>query len=72
VIEITAFAQPCVKIKAWFRDGNFNCINQKRRPGWSRVYARVLVAGPIKRGDAIELLAASLPEEVSAHVTAGQ
>jgi MOSC domain-containing protein YiiM len=67
LIEITDYAQPCLKNKRWFSDGNFNRINQKRCPGWSRVYARVLVGGVIKRGDPVELLAAAVHEEVPRH-----
>jgi MOSC domain-containing protein YiiM len=70
LIEITAYAQPCRTIKACFSDGNFNRINQKSHPGWSRVYARVLVGGAIKRGDPVELLPAAPPEETAPHAHA--
>jgi MOSC domain-containing protein YiiM len=70
LLEITDFAQPCKKNRVWFSDGNFNRINQKRFPGWSRVYARVLVGGVIRRGDAVELIAAvptAAPEPPHVH-----
>jgi MOSC domain-containing protein YiiM len=41
-------------------------VSQKRHPGWSRVYARVLATGSIRPGDPARLL-----EEVeAAEVTA--
>ncbi len=58
LVEITDYAQPCKKIRPYFADGDFHCIDQKRRPGWSRVYARVLCSGVIQAGDAAALLPA--------------
>ena len=59
LIEITGYTAPCYKIEANFSDGDFNRINQKIHPGWSRAYARVLEGGPLLPGDAVELLPAS-------------
>jgi len=59
VIEITGYTAPCYKIEANFSDGDFNRINQKTHPGWSRAYARVIEGGPLLPGDAVELLPAS-------------
>lgn len=56
LIEITRYTAPCTKIRANFADGDFNRINQKTNPGWSRAYARVLEGGPLVPGDAVELL----------------
>ena len=56
LIEITRYTAPCTKIRANFADGDFNRINQKTHPGWSRAYARVLEGGPLLPGDAVELL----------------
>ncbi|MCY4390868.1 MAG: MOSC domain-containing protein [Chloroflexi bacterium] len=56
LIEITRHTAPCTKISANFEDGDFNRINQKTNPGWSRAYARVLEGGPLLPGDAVELL----------------
>ena len=56
LIEITRYTAPCYKISANFADGDFNRINQKTHPGWSRAYARVLDGGPLLPGDAVELL----------------
>ena len=51
VIEITRYTSPCVNIKAAFAGGDFGRISQKRHPGWSRVYARVVSEGTIRTGD---------------------
>ena len=55
-LEITDYAQPCKKNQAWFKDGNFNRMNQRLHPGSSRVYARVLVPGTVRTGDPIATL----------------
>lgn len=51
VIEITEYTTPCRNIATAFVDGNFARVSQKRQPGWSRVYARVLATGRIRVGD---------------------
>jgi MOSC domain-containing protein YiiM len=56
VVEITRYTTPCRTIAHWFADGDFTRIHQDVRPGWSRVYARVLRGGVIRPGDAIETL----------------
>lgn len=56
VIEITSYTAPCFNIKRNFVDGDITRVSQKRHPGWSRVYARVLTTGAIKQGDPIRLL----------------
>ena len=55
-IEITSYVKPCYKIKSAFSDGNFNRINQKKFPGWSRIYGRVLVEAQIKVGDEVRVI----------------
>ncbi|MBI5854978.1 MAG: MOSC domain-containing protein [Nitrospirae bacterium] len=54
-LELTSYTDPCKYNAQWFTDRNFNRINQKRHPGWSRLYARVLVGGIIRTGDAVVL-----------------
>jgi len=49
-----------------FKGGDFTRVSQKRHPGWSRVYARVLVPGRIRQGDPARLL----DEVETAEVTA--
>ena len=59
LIEITGYTAPCYKIEANFSGGDFNRINQKTNPGWSRAYARVIEGGPLLPGDSVELLPGS-------------
>jgi MOSC domain-containing protein YiiM len=49
-----------------FKDGNYARVSQKRHPGWSRVYARVLVRGTIRHGDPVRLLDEVEATEVTA------
>lgn len=55
LIEVTAFTRPCKTIRESFTDGRFVRISEKRHPGWSRVYARVLSEGEIRFGDSVEM-----------------
>lgn len=56
LLQITRYTTPCLTIKGAFLDGEFARVSQKIHPGWSRVYARVLVEGPIRRHDPAWLL----------------
>jgi len=56
LIEITSYTRPCRNIRESFSDGDWNRILQDRRPGWSRVYARVLDMGRISVGDRIAIV----------------
>ncbi len=56
VIEVTRYTSPCFNIKKSFADGDVSRVSQKRHPGSSRVYARVLETGAIKQGDVVRLL----------------
>lgn len=53
VIEITGYATPCKTIQASFADGNFKRVAQKLHPGWSRLYARVIIEGRVTVNDPI-------------------
>ncbi len=53
-IEITGYAVPCKTIAASFRQGSFTRISHKTHPGWSRLYARVLMEGTVYEGDPVE------------------
>ncbi len=55
-IEITDYTKPCFKIAASFHDGEWKRMWQKRHPGWSRLYARVLVEGEVRPGDEVQVL----------------
>ena len=56
VIEITRYTAPCSNIKNNFVNGDIARVSQKRHPGGSRVYARVLKTGTIKQGDPVRLV----------------
>jgi MOSC domain-containing protein YiiM len=61
VIEVTRYTSPCTKITDCFKDGDYSRVSQKRHPGSSRVYARVLTEGVIRRDDPVTLLPDTLP-----------
>jgi MOSC domain-containing protein YiiM len=58
LLEVTRYTSPCFNIKAAFMGGEFARISQKRHPGWSRVYTRVLREGTIRTGDPARLVPA--------------
>ena len=62
-LEVTKYASPCENITGWFLEGDIARVSQKRHPGWSRVYARVLSPGRVAVGDPVVLLPApAIPE----------
>ena len=68
LIQVTRFTSPCLNVRAAFLDGAYSRVSQTRHPGWSRVYARVLVTGDIASGDPVERLT---PAEVARHLAVG-
>lgn len=56
LIEVTRYTAPCSNIKPYFAEGDFSRVSQKRHPGGSRVYARVLSEGMIRQGDTVRLV----------------
>ena len=52
-LEITSAASPCRKIAESFLEREFVRVSQKRHPGWSRFYARVLRVGSVTTGDGV-------------------
>ena len=68
LVQITRFTSPCLSIRPAFRDGTHSRVSERRHPGWSRVYARVLVPGEIAAGDPVERLT---PAEVARHLAVG-
>jgi MOSC domain-containing protein YiiM len=56
LLRVTRYATPCQTIRSAFKGGEFGRVSQKTHPGWSRVYARVLVEGTIHRGDPVRVL----------------
>jgi MOSC domain-containing protein YiiM len=47
---------PCAKIAGSFIDGEIDRMAQEQHPGWSRVYAKVLVEGCVQTGDSVYIL----------------
>jgi MOSC domain-containing protein YiiM len=58
LLEITRYTSPCLNIAPAFRDGKYGRVSQKLRPGWSRLYARVLAPGSIQASDPVRVVAA--------------
>jgi MOSC domain-containing protein YiiM len=56
VAEVTGFTTPCANIRDCFLRADIARISQKVHPGWSRVYARVLVEGEVTTGAEFRLL----------------
>jgi MOSC domain-containing protein YiiM len=57
VLEVTRYTSPCFNLRPAFRGGDYSLVSQKRHPGRSRVYARVVTEGTLRRGDPARLLA---------------
>jgi MOSC domain-containing protein YiiM len=56
LLEVTKYTSPCVNIRTSFQHGDFSRVSEKRHPGWSRVYARVLEEGLIQAGDEVRIV----------------
>ena len=54
-LEIMSYTAPCRLNGQWFKDGNSERMAQEAHPGWSRLYARVLVEGNVGIGDKVIL-----------------
>jgi MOSC domain-containing protein YiiM len=64
LIQVTRYTSPCLNIRGAFLDGQYGRVSPGRHPGWSRVYARVLVPGEIRAADPVVRLT---PAEAAAH-----
>jgi len=64
ILQITRYTSPCVNITRSFLHGDYSRVSQKRHPGWSRVYARVLVPGAVSTGDPVHLLAGTEARQI--------
>ncbi|MEM8638293.1 MAG: MOSC domain-containing protein [Cyanobacteria bacterium P01_G01_bin.54] len=53
---VTDYAAPCRTIARYFTGRRYSRISQKRNPGLSRLYARVLSPGKVQCGDAVTIL----------------
>lgn len=56
LLEVTEFTKPCTSVAASFKDGDFTRILQRKHPGWSRLFARVLKPGVVKIGDKVSIM----------------
>ena len=56
VVQVTRYTSPCLNITASFLHRDYSRVAQKRHPGDSRVYARVLREGSLTSGDPVRLL----------------
>ena len=54
-VELVSYTAPCVHNGRWFLNGDFGKVSQKKHPGWSRLYARVLTEGVIRMGDPVTI-----------------
>jgi MOSC domain-containing protein YiiM len=52
-LEIISYTTPCDQNAQWFRDRDCKRISQKKNPGWSRLYAKVLREGVVRPGDEV-------------------
>lgn len=53
LLEVVSYSDPCRHNARWFKDEDYSRISQKKHPGWSRVYARVLAEGIVRQGDPV-------------------
>jgi len=60
LLEVTRYTSPCLNIRPSFSHRDSSRVSEKRHPGWSRVYTRVLVPGHISTGDPVRLLPAGI------------
>jgi MOSC domain-containing protein YiiM len=66
LLQVTRYTSPCHNIAPVFRGRDFSRVSQKRHPGWSRVYARVLAEGGLRAGDAVRVLSEREAAEAAA------
>lgn len=52
-LEIMSYTAPCSLNACYFQEGNYKRIAQDLHPGWSRLYAKVLVEGTVRVGDTV-------------------
>lgn len=56
-VEVSGYTKPCSTIRGSFRGLDVKRIQQDARPGWSRVYARVLREGHVATGMGVRYVA---------------
>lgn len=65
VVEITSYTNPCNSIAASFIKGDYKRISQKKHPGHSRLYARIIKTGRVRAGQQVRLLERHVDERPS-------
>ena len=67
LLQVSKYTSPCFNLAPLFTGRNFGRVSQKRHPGWSRVYARVLLEGRVRAGDHVRILSElEAPEIIAA------
>ncbi len=56
LLRVTRYTSPCATIASVFRERDYGRVSQKVHPGWSRVYACVLVEGTLRAGDGVRVV----------------
>lgn len=56
IVELSSYAMPCKSIRKSFGDGRFERISQKKHPGASRLYARVIRTGTLSVGQTVRVV----------------
>ena len=56
LLQVTRYTSPCLTIAPVFTDRQYSRVSQKRHPGFSRVYARVLTEGRLRPGDGVRII----------------
>ncbi len=69
LLQVTRYTSPCFKIAPIFAGREFGRVSQKRHPGWSRVYARVLAEGRLRAGDGVRIVSELEAAELGAAAT---
>lgn len=67
VVELASPDGPCSTIEDSFRGRRFSRIDIRLHPTDSRMYARVLIEGPVQAGDAITVLEPALDSRAGEH-----
>jgi MOSC domain-containing protein YiiM len=55
-LRMTSFATPCGKIGSSFLNRQYRRVAQESHPGFSRIYAKVLITGLVRMGDLITVV----------------
>lgn len=69
LLQVTRYTSPCFTIAPIFAGRAFGRVSQKRHPGWSRVYARVLAEGRLRAGDGVRIVNELAAAELGAAAT---